>query len=113
MLKKGVFPWAPRKSEPLFAEAEVNSHRICVKPTELPLTPMAAAAPEAYAVTVGISMARGWSRKATMTSNTSWPVILTLRYSGVLPDINPTTKTVIKTNITMYIIPTPFPPGID
>ena len=35
------------------------------------------------------------------------------KYSGVLPDINPTIKTVIMMNITIYIRPTPLPPGID
>src|SRR5665647_1686492 len=74
---------------------------------------MAASAPEAYAITVGISIMIGWIRKATMTSFTSRPVILIPKYSGVLPDINPTMKTVIIMYMTMYIMPMPFPPGID
>ncbi len=35
------------------------------------------------------------------------------RYSGVRPDIRPTMKTVMMMYITMYIRPTPFPPGVD
>ena len=35
------------------------------------------------------------------------------RYSGVRPDIKPTMKTVIMMYITIYIRPTPFPPGVD
>ena len=59
MLKNSVFPDAPRKSEPLFAAADVNSYRICVKPVELPLTPIALAAPVEYASTVGIRIMIG------------------------------------------------------
>src|SRR5208337_906041 len=73
---------------------------------------MAATAPEAYATTVGIRMMIGWMRKASITSSTSLLVILIPRYSGVLPDIRPTMKTVITMYMIIYINPTPFPPGV-
>ena len=43
---------------------------------ELPESPIAAAAPEAYASIVGTSIMIGWIRNATRTSFTSRPVIL-------------------------------------
>src|SRR2546422_11381850 len=54
----------------------------------------------------------GWTRNATITSFTSLAVIFTPKYSGVRPDIRPTMKTVRTMNMTMYITPTPFPPGV-
>src|SRR5487761_1825934 len=47
-----------------------------------------------------------------MTSLTSRPVIFIPRYSGVLPDMSPTMKTVMITYMIMYINPTPMPPGV-
>ena len=58
ILKKGVFALAPRKSEPLFAAADVNSYIIWVKPCG-PLKPSWATAPLEYARTVGIIIIRG------------------------------------------------------
>src|SRR5215472_9442296 len=40
-LKNGVFPVAPRKSEPLFAADVVNSYKTEVNPLEFPETPIA------------------------------------------------------------------------
>src|SRR5437660_12424408 len=54
----------------------------------------------------------GWTRNAIITSLTSRAVIFSPKYSGVLPDIRPTMKTVRMMNMTMYITPTPFPPGV-
>lgn len=47
ILKNGVFAEAPRKSEPLFAAADVYSYRIWIKPVAFPPTPIALAAPVA------------------------------------------------------------------
>src|SRR5437899_12060516 len=51
MLKNGVFPAAPRKSDPLLAAAEVNSQNIRQKPTDSGQTPMADAGLIAYSTT--------------------------------------------------------------
>lgn len=47
MLKNGVFAVAPRKSEPLFAAADVYSYKIWIKAVAFPPTPIALAAPVA------------------------------------------------------------------
>src|SRR5207245_5176842 len=54
----------------------------------------------------------GWTRNAIITSLTSLAVIFSPKYSGVRPDIRPTMKTVRTMNMTMYITPTPLPPGV-
>src|SRR5207244_13542870 len=54
----------------------------------------------------------GWTRNAIITSLTSRAVIFSPKYSGVRPDIRPTMNTVRTMNMTMYITPTPFPPGV-
>src|SRR5207247_10126206 len=56
-------------------------------------------------------MMTGWTRNANITSLTSREVIFIPKYSGVLPDMRPTMKTVRTMNMTMYITPTPFPQG--
>src|SRR2546422_7726181 len=56
-------------------------------------------------------MMSGWTRNAIITSLTSLGVIFIPKYSGVRPDMRPTMKTVRTMNMTMYITPTPFPPG--
>ena len=84
-----------------------------MKPRAFPLTPIALAAPVAYARTVGIRIMIGWMRNATMTMRTSLPVIFMPKYSGVRPDMSPTMNTVSTTYIVIYINPTPFPPGVD
>src|SRR5947208_16869871 len=57
-------------------------------------------------------MMTGWTRNAIITSLTPRAVIFIPKYSGVRPDMRPTMKTVRTMNMTMYITPTPFPPGV-
>src|SRR5712691_5702961 len=79
---------------------------------ELVPTPIALAAPVEKARTVGMRIMTGWTRNAIINSLTSRAVIFIPKYSGVRPDMRPTMKTVRMMNMTMYINPTPFPPGV-
>src|SRR6266568_1616567 len=58
-------------------------------------------------------MITGWTRKTIITSLTSRALIFIPKYSGVRPDMRPTMNTVMITYMTMYIKPTPSPPGVD